>query len=73
MDMAKPVCPEHKTGMDFPTSNIDQGEKLIFHGKEIQDMFHYCQECNWRYSSELEEYFQATDLPASPPKTGPHL
>jgi hypothetical protein len=73
MDKAKPMCPEHKTEMDFPTSNIDQSEKLILHGKEIQNMFYYCRECNWRYSSDLGEFFEATELPASPPKTSPRL
>jgi hypothetical protein len=30
-----PVCPEHKSEMDFPTS-IDLGDKVILRGKERQ-------------------------------------
>jgi len=73
MNKFKPVCPEHKTEMDFPTTNIDQHEKLIVRGKEIRNMFHYCRECNWRYSSDLGEYLEATELPASRPKISPRL
>jgi hypothetical protein len=73
MNKFKPVCPEHKKEMAFPTTNIDQNEKLILHGKEIRNMFHYCRECNWRYSSDLGEYFEATELPVSRPKTSPRL
>ncbi len=69
--MGTPVCPEHKSEMAFPTS-IDLGQKVILRGKEILNQFHYCctKDCPWRYSSELAEYFKATEFPASHPLPG---
>jgi hypothetical protein len=69
---AKPECPEHKTEMDFPTS-INHGEESILRGRPVPNKFHYCQKCNWRYSSDLREYFEATELPACQPMVGPPL
>lgn len=69
--LSTPVCTEHKTEMAFPTS-IDLGNKVILRGKEIRNQFHYCgtNGCMWRYSSELGEYFRATEFPASHPLPG---
>jgi hypothetical protein len=66
MNKPKPICPIHKTKMGFSSRNIDpwRGKTLTIRGKEVPNEFHYCRErdCAWRYSSELEDYFKATDI-----------
>jgi len=65
---AKPECPEHEREMRFSASNIDQAEKPMLHGKEIDTRFYYCEVdgCDWRYSSSFDKFFNAKELPISP-------
>lgn len=69
--MRTPACPDHKSEMAFPTS-VDLGDKVMLHGKDVRNQFHYCgtKDCPWRYSSELGEYFRVTEFPASQPLPG---
>ena len=64
---AKPECPEHETEMRFSASNIDQAEKPMLHGKEIDTRFYYCEVegCDWRYSSSFDKFFNPKELPTS--------
>lgn len=70
MNSTRPECPDHKTEMRYSASNFDQSEKLTLRGKQISSKFHYCgaEGCDWRYSSDLEDYFDAKELPSSYPK-----
>ena len=62
----KPMCPDHKTEMLFSSTNVNpwNGETIIVRGKAVPNKFHYCrtEDCNWRYSTELGEYFKATEI-----------
>ena len=72
MNPTKPECPDHKTEMRYAASNFDQSEQIILRGKKIENKFYYCGEgtCDWRYSSDLGDYFKAEELPSSKPKSG---
>ena len=59
MERSKPrICPEHKTGMSFPTTFIDEVP---------QAQYYFCRNdgCDWRCSQD-GEYFKATDVAARP-------
>ena len=59
MESAKPqICPEHKTGMSFPTTFIDEVP---------QAQYYFCRNdgCDWR-CSQYGEYFKPTDVAARP-------
>jgi hypothetical protein len=63
--MEKPMCPVHKTEMQFSTKNIDQGEIVILLGRVVRNQFYYCSRCDYRYSTDLGGYFDAKDLRSS--------
>jgi len=59
MESAKPqICPEHKTGMSFPTTFIDE---------RPQRHYYFCRNdgCDRRWT-QVDEYFKATDVAARP-------
>jgi hypothetical protein len=72
MTRQNPICPKHQTEMRYPSSNRDQNEQFTLRGKKIPNKFHFCaaQDCKWRFSSELSDYFEADELPQSHPGGG---